>query len=91
MSMAEHPGRAVEPFDAAISDLPHELGRLAKIEPPPWFVAGVMTRVSQPRLPTFWQWLRRPFPIEIRISPLAMVGLVAALTVAFVYLGATLR
>jgi hypothetical protein len=68
-----------------------ELAALSKVEPPPWFVARVMTRVAEPRLPSLWQWLRRPFVIEIRVSPLALIGLTLALGAAFVYLGATLR
>jgi len=50
-----------------------------------------MTRLSEPRLPSLWQWLRRPFLIEIRISPLILIGLALALGAAFVYVGATLR
>ena len=68
-----------------------ELAALSKVEPPPWFVARVMTRVSEPRLPSLWQWLRRPFVIEVRISPLLLIAIALALGVAFVYVGATLR
>ena len=50
-----------------------------------------MTRVAEPRLPSLSQWLRRPFVIEIRVSPLTLIGLTLALGAAFVYLGATLR
>ena len=68
-----------------------ELGTLAKVDPPPAFVARVMTRVSEPRLPSVWQWLRRPFLIEIRLSPLALVGITLGLAAAFAFVGATLR
>jgi hypothetical protein len=61
------------------------------VKPPPDLVARVMTRLSEPRLPSLWQWLRRPFLIEIRISPLILIGLALALGAAFVYVGATLR
>ena len=94
MSMAESPRGPVDALDAPINELAKELRELrtlAEVEPPPWFVARVMTRLSEPRAPSFWEWLRRPSPIELRLSPLAMIGLVAALAAAFVYLGATLR
>ncbi|HEX3906028.1 MAG TPA: hypothetical protein VH853_24610 [Polyangia bacterium] len=61
------------------------------VTPPPNLVARVMTRVSEPRLPSLWQWLQRPFLIEIRISPLVLIGLALALGTAFVYVGATLK
>ena len=69
-----------------------ELARLREeINPPPDLVARVMTRVSQPRLPSLWQWLNRPFLIEIRISPIVIIGLALALGAAFVYVGATIK
>lgn len=69
-----------------------ELARLRDdVSPPPDLVARVMTRVSEPRLPSVWQWLLRPFLIEIRLSPLLLIGLALALGAAFVYVGATLR
>jgi hypothetical protein len=69
----------------------NELARLREVEPPPNLVARVMTRVSEPRLPSAWQWLRRPFVIEVRISPLLLIAVAFALGVAFVYVGATLK
>lgn len=68
-----------------------DLARLADVDPPANLVARVMTRVSEPRLPSVWQWLRRPFVIEVRISPLVLIGIALALGAAFVYVGATLR
>jgi len=68
-----------------------ELARLREVKPPPDLVARVMTRLSEPRLPSVWQWLRRPFLIEIRISPLVLIGLALGVGAAFVYVGATLR
>ncbi len=59
--------------------------------PPPDLVARVMTRVSEPRLPSIWQWLRRPVLLELRLSPLLLIGLALALGAAFVYVGATLK
>lgn len=69
-----------------------DLAALGDVDPPPNLVARVMTRVSsEPRLPSLWQWLRRPFVIEVRISPLVLIGMALALGAAFVYVGATLR
>lgn len=68
-----------------------DLAGLREVDPPPNLVARVMTRVSEPRLPSVWQWLRRPFVIEVRISPLLLIGIAMALGAAFVYVGATLK
>jgi hypothetical protein len=68
-----------------------ELARLREVDPPPNLVARVMTRVSEPRLPSVWTWLRRPFVIEVRISPLLLIAIAFALGIAFVYVGATLK
>jgi hypothetical protein len=68
-----------------------ELARLREVDPPPNLVARVMTRVSEPRLPSLWTWLRRPFVIEVRISPLILIAIAFALGIAFVYVGATLK
>jgi hypothetical protein len=68
-----------------------ELSDLREVDPPVNLVARVMTRLSEPRLPSLWQWLRHPFCIEIRLSPLALIGLGLGLTAAFVLVGATLR
>jgi hypothetical protein len=61
------------------------------VDPPPNLVARVMTRVSEPRLPSLWDWLHRPFVIEVRISPVLLIGIAMALGAAFVYVGATLK
>ena len=71
--------------------LSHELGTLGEVEPPPAFVARVMTRIAEPRMPSVWQWLRRPFSVEIRLSPLALIGIALALAAAFVFIGATIQ
>jgi len=81
-----------EPSPPILGDKPiTELSALRKVDPPPAFVARVMTRLAEPRLPSLWQWLHRPFSIEIRLSPLALIGLALALAGAFVFIGATLR
>ena len=51
------------------------LAHLRDVAPPPALVARVMTRVSDPATPTLWQWLSRPVKIELRISPLGVLGL----------------
>jgi len=58
-----------------------ELSGLRQVDPPPALVARVMTRVADPASPSLWQWLRRPFRIEIRISPLGAIGLSLGLAV----------
>jgi hypothetical protein len=69
-----------------------ELRRLRDdVTPPPNLVARVMTRVSEPRTPSFWQWLNRPVQLEFRLSPIILIGLALALAAAFIYVGATLR
>ncbi|HXT98984.1 MAG TPA: hypothetical protein VN853_21975 [Polyangia bacterium] len=69
-----------------------ELRRLRdEATPPPDLVARVMTRVSEPRLPSIWQWLRRPILVELRLSPLILIGLALALGAAFIYVGATIK
>ena len=78
----------VESPNNRISELAHLRDEVA---PPPDLVARVMTRVSEPRLPSLWQWLNRPFLIEIRISPVVIIALALALGAAFVYVGATIR
>ena len=82
----------VEPQPGLIGERPQqELSTLGKIEPPPAFVARVMTRLAEPRLPSLWQWLRRPFSIEIQLSPMALIVLALSLAAAFVFVGATLK
>jgi hypothetical protein len=68
-----------------------DLSGLREVDPPPNLVARVMTRVSEPRLPSLWDWLHRPFVIEVRISPVLLIGIAMALGAAFVYVGATLK
>lgn len=62
------------------------LEALRDVEPPPSLVPGVMRRITEPRPVSFWEWLRRPRRIELRVSPLGLggAGLVAvAALVAF--------
>jgi hypothetical protein len=69
-----------------------ELRRLRDdVTPPADLVARVMTRVSEPRMPSFWQWMNRPVPFELRLSPIFLIGLALALAAGFIYVGATLR
>ena len=46
-----------------------ELSVLRDVNPPAGLVARVMTKLEEPRTPSMWQWLHRPFSIEIRLSP----------------------
>jgi hypothetical protein len=69
----------------------HELSSLRDVKPPPALVARVMTRLAEPRVLTFWQWVRRPFTIEIKVSPLTLIGLTIALAALFVWIGAIMK
>ena len=69
----------------------HELSALRDVQPPAALVARVMTQLAEPRPPSMWQWLRRPFPIEIRLSPLAIIALTLGLGALFVLIGATMK
>ena len=68
-----------------------ELSSLRDVQPPPALVARVMTRLAEPRVLTTWQWLRRPIPIEIKVSPLTLISLTLALAALFVLIGATIK
>jgi hypothetical protein len=78
------------PADAAEKPI-HELSMLRDVQPPAALVARVMTKLAEPRLPSMWQWLRRPFPIEIRLSPLTVICLTLGLAALFVLIGATMK
>jgi hypothetical protein len=69
----------------------HELSALRDVKPPAALVARVMTQLAEPRPLTTWQWLRRPIPIEIKISPLAIVCVALALGALFVLIGANMK
>jgi len=56
-----------------------DLAHLRDVEPPSSLVAGVMRRIAEPRPPSFWRWLRRPFVIEVRLTPLRASGLTLGL------------
>jgi hypothetical protein len=84
---SERPQAMIDILEQPISELAH----LRDVDPPPNLVARVMTRLAEPRLPSLWQWLRHPFCIEIRLSPLALIGLALVLAAAFVFVGATLK
>ena len=63
-----------------------ELAGLRDVAPPPALVARVMTNVADRPAPTFLQWLRRPFRIEIRLSPVGALGLAAGLALGMAML-----
>ena len=54
-----------------------DLAELRGIAPPPALVAHVMRRVADPLTPSPWRWLTRPVRVEIRVSPLGVLGLAA--------------
>ena len=68
-----------------------ELSALRDVQPPAALVARVMTQLAEPRQPSMWQWLRRPIPIEIRLTPITIIGLMLGLAALFVLIGATLK
>jgi hypothetical protein len=68
-----------------------ELSALRDVKPPPALVARVMTQLAEPRQPSIWQWLRRPFAIEIKLSPLVLICLTLGLGALFVLIGATMH
>jgi hypothetical protein len=68
-----------------------ELSALRDVEPPAALVARVMTQLAEPRPLTLWQWLRRPFLIEIRLSPVTIICLALGLGALFVLVGANLK
>jgi hypothetical protein len=75
-----------DPTDPPLKELSSQV-----TEPPPALVARVMTRLAEPRTPSIWQWLRQPFSIELRLSPLALIGLALGLAIVFVLIGVTLK
>jgi hypothetical protein len=68
-----------------------ELSALRDVQPPPALVARVMTRLAEPRTLTLGQWLRRPYTIEIRLSPLGILCVALALGALFVLIGANMK
>lgn len=69
----------------------HELSALRDVKPPAALVARVMTQLAEPRPLSTWQWLRRPIPIEIRVSPLVIICVALALGALFVLIGANMK
>jgi len=68
-----------------------ELSALRDVEPPPALVARVMTQLGDPRPPSMSQWLRRPFRIELKLSPITIIVLTLGLAALFVLIGATIK
>jgi hypothetical protein len=69
----------------------HELSALRDVQPPAALVARVMTQLADPRPPTMWQWLRRPFRIELKLSPLVIIALTLGLGALFVIVGLSMK
>jgi hypothetical protein len=85
-TIAQGPGRS-----DAVEQPIHELSALRDVKPPAALVARVMTQLAEPRSLSTWQWLRRPIPIEIKLSPLAIICIALGLGVLFVVIGANMR
>jgi len=69
----------------------HELSALRDVQPPAALVARVMTKLAEPQPPSLWRWLRRSVPIEIRLSPLAVICIALGLGALFVIIGANMK
>ena len=70
--------------DEAASQPVSGLARLRDVDPPPSLVAGVMQRLAEPRPPSLWRWLRRPWVIQLRLSPLSASGMALGLALVAV-------
>ena len=70
--------------DEAASRPVSGLAQLREVDPPPALVAGVMRRIAEPRPPSLWRWLRRPWVIQVRLSPLSASGLALGLALVAV-------
>jgi len=68
-----------------------ELSSLRDVQPPAALVARVMTKLAEPQPPSLWRWLRRSVPIEIRLSPLAVICIALGLGALFVIIGANMK
>jgi hypothetical protein len=60
------------------------MASLRETTPPPSLVPAVMQRIAEPAPVTFWSWLRRPRRLELRLSPLSAVGMLAGAGLALV-------
>src|SRR4029079_8245479 len=70
--------------DEAASQPVSGLARLRDVDPPPSLVGGGMRRLAQPRPPSLWRWLRRPWVIQLRLSPLSASGMALGLALVAV-------
>ena len=70
--------------DEAASRPVSGLAQLREVNPPAALVAGVMRRIAEPRPPSLWRWLRRPWVIQVRLSPLSASGLALGLALVAV-------
>jgi len=84
--------RAMESQGGDVGEQPiQELSALRDVQPPAALVARVMTRLAEPRAPSLLLWLRRPFSIEIKVTPLVLICLTLGLGALFVIIGATMH
>jgi hypothetical protein len=63
-----------------------DMARLRDVAPPPSLVAGVMRRIEEPRPPSLWRWLQRPFVIRVRLTPLSASAAALGMALAAVLL-----
>jgi len=63
-----------------------DLAKLRDVVPPPSLVAGVMRRIEEPRPPSLWRWLQRPFVIRVRLTPLSASAAALGMALAAVLL-----
>jgi hypothetical protein len=60
---------------------------LRQIEPPASLVPAVMRAIAEPRPVSFWQWLLRPRRLELRVTPVSLMGVAAAAVLAIYAVG----
>jgi hypothetical protein len=60
------------------------LASLRDTKPPPSLVPGVMRRIAEPAPLSWWDWLRKPRRLELRMSLLGAAGVVTAGALALV-------
>ena len=63
-----------------------DMAKLRDVVPPPALVAGVMRRIEEPRPPSLWRWLQRPFVIRVRLTPLSASAAALGMALAAVLL-----
>ena len=60
---------------------------LKQIEPPASLVPAVMRAIAEPRPVSFWQWLLRPRRLELRVTPVSLLGVATVAALALYAVG----